>query len=120
MPLTVTYPIEGHPLLSGKYTGLKTQGEKDSNYHMAEMLLGLVPPPYTGEKAERLVYAIVLQVNFQLEHGLTPEIVKSVSNTHPGMATTYRDRYVSPVAWDIVRFVTGRTTVGFTPPGIGV
>lgn len=118
--LTALYDIDSHPLLSGKYKGLATDDERDAQHQVAEMLLGLLPPAYTGDKAEKLCYAIVLQVNFQVEHGLTPDITKSVSNAHPGNTTTYRDRYVSPVAWDIVRHVTGRTTPGLTPPGIGV
>ncbi len=118
--LTALYDIDAHPLLSGKYAGLKTDDERDAQHLVAEMLLDLRPPAYTGDKAEELGYAVVRQINFQLEHGLTPEIVKSTSTTHPGLTTSYRDRYVSPVAWDIVKRDTGRTTIGMTPPGIGV
>ena len=120
MPLTVLYDITDHPLLSKKYTGLATDPERQAQQIMAEMLLDLRAPAYTGDAALELAYAVVAQINFQLQHGLEPEVVKSVSNTHPGLTTSYRDRYVSPAAWAIVQRVTGVKTVGFTPPGIGV
>jgi hypothetical protein len=120
MPLTPLYSITDHPLLSDKFAGLKSDEARDAQHQLAELLLNLTPPAYTGVQAEELGYAIVSQINFQLQKSLEPEVVKSQSNTHPGMTTAYRDRYVSPLAWSIVSRVTRVRTVGFTPPGIGV
>jgi hypothetical protein len=120
MSLTWLYEIDTHPLLTDKWRGLPSDDTRDAQHILAELLLDLRPPAYTGVSAEELSYAVASQVIFQLEHGITPEVIRSVSNAHPGNTTTYRDRYVSPVAWAIVRRVTGMTTVGMTPPGIGV
>lgn len=120
MPIAALYPVTGHPLLGEKFAKLKTDEERDAYVILSELLLDLRAPAYTGQDAEELTYANVMQVNFQLEHGLTPEITKSVSQSHPGNTTTYRDRYVSPAAWAIVQRVTKVQNVAFRPPGIGV
>lgn len=114
------YDITEHPLLSEQYNKLKTDEEREAQQIKAEMLLGLVAPAYTAAKAEELAYAVVEQINFQLQHGIEPDVLKSVSNAHPGNTTAYRNRYVSPTAWAIVERVTGVKTVGFRAPGIGV
>lgn len=116
--LTTRYKIAGHPLLSGKYLGLKDEDQRRAHHVMAELLLALnVGDPYQDEDAEALALAVVEQVNFQLAQDLDPLINKSVSNTHPGMTTAYRDRYLSPRAWAIVERVTGVETVAFSVPG---
>src|SRR5690242_2429966 len=119
MPIPLLYDITDHPLLSDAYTRLATDEAREANQVLAEMLLGLKAPAYAGEAAERLGYAVVIQINFQLQHGIEPAVLKSVSNTHPGNTTSYRDRYVDPMAWKIVEEVTGVVTVGFKAPGIG-
>lgn len=119
MALAPLYAIDAHPLLSKKFDALPPE-EQEAQHLLAEMLLDLRAPVYTGNPALELSYAVVEQINFQLQRGLEPEVLKSVSNTHPGNTTAYRDRYVSPAAWAIVQRVTGVKTVGFTPPGIGV
>lgn len=107
-------------MLSGKWPADDTEGKQTQNRLMAEMLLGLqqsAADPYTGDDAERLAYAVVLQINFQMARGMEPMVTKSVSNTHPGNTTTYRDRIVSPDALAIVTQVTGRAIVGFEATG---
>jgi hypothetical protein len=119
MALAPLYDIASHPLLGGKYTALKTPEEKEATQIMAELLLDLRAPAYTCDDALELAYAVVRQVNFQLEHGLTPDVVKSVSQTVPGTTTTYRERYKDPGAAAIVARVTKVATVGFTPMASG-
>lgn len=119
MPLTALYDITDNPLLEEKYKKLKDDGVRLSNQILAEMVLGLKAPLYTGSDAEEIVYAIVEQINYQLQKGVEPEVIKSVSNTHPGNTTTYRDRYLSPIAWRIIERVTGVKTVRFAPFGHG-
>jgi hypothetical protein len=119
MALAILYPVAGNPLLGQKFLQLDPL-EQDPQVLLAEMLLNHTSPAYAGDAGEQLAYANVLQINFQLEKGLTPEIHKSVSQSHPGNTTTFRDRYVSPEAWAIVQRVTKIRVVGFRPPGIGV
>lgn len=123
MPLAPLYDITDHPLLANaenKFNKLATPEEKTAQQLLAEMLLNLRAPAYAGDDAEELGFAVALQIIFQMERGVEPATVKSVSNTHPGNTTAFRDRYVAPEAWAIVSRVTGVKTVGFTVPGIGV
>lgn len=120
MALVPLYPVTDHPLLSEKFAGLKVPGAQAAQNVLAELLLGLSPPPYVDAEAEQLTMAVVLQINYQLERAITPDVLKSMSNTHPGNTTAYRDRYISPGAWAIVERVTGVRYVGFTVPGRGV
>ena len=120
MPLAAQYDITGNELLSDAYNKLASAGLKTATQIEAELLLGLQLPVYTGSDADTLVYAIVIQINFQLLQGLTPDMHRSVSNTHPGQTTAYRDRFVDPRASAIVARVTKRATVGFTITGPGV
>lgn len=120
MPLQPLYSVDGHPMLGEKYNNLVNPDEAVAHVVLAEMLLGLKAPVYTGEPAERLKFAIAIQVNFQLQQGVEPDVLKSVSNTHPGNTTQYRDRMVSPDARALTQYVTGNTPVGFRPPGLGV
>lgn len=113
------YDVGSHPLLGEKFTKLKTAPEREAHNILAELLLDLRAPAYTANDALELVYAVVMQINYQMEHGTAPEVTKSISNTHPGNTTAYRDRYVSPMAWAIVQRVTKVQTVGFRPPGFG-
>lgn len=119
MALAPLYDITAHPLLGGKYTGLKTPEEKEATQILAELLLDLRGPAYTGDDAEELAYAVVRQINFQLEHGITPDIMKSVSQSTPGTTTAYRDRFKDPGAAAIVARVTKVATVGFSPMPYG-
>lgn len=120
MALTPLYPVTDHPLLGQKFISLKTEEAQVQENIRAEMLLGLKGPAYTGDDKDRLKLAVVHQINFQLEQGLTPEIHRSVTNNVPGASTAYRNRIVSPEAWKIISDVTGVQTIGFRPPGIGV
>jgi hypothetical protein len=120
MPLVPLYDVTGHPLLSEQFNKLKTAEEKTAQMIMAHLLLNLRAPAFSGDEAEELGYAIVRQVNYQIQRGISPEVMKSISNTQPGITTTYRDRYLDPGAWAIVARVTGVATVGFSPTAPGV
>lgn len=123
--LTPLYPdTENVALLAdptSRYRKLKTDPERSDQIAIAELLLGLKEPVYTGRKASEIIYAIALQVNFQLDQGtITAQIMRSVSTNAPGNSmTTYRDRYLHPGAADIVNRATGRAVVGFTPMASG-
>lgn len=120
-PLTPLYPeTDTLPLLAdadGRYRKLKTDEERADQLALAELLLDLTAPAYTGDDADRLMYAIALQVKFQMEQGvLTAQMMKSVTTgTQAGSTTTYRDRYLHPGAAAIVGRVTGRAQVAFSP-----
>lgn len=120
MAVTPLYPVTDHPLLGKAFLALPDDDRRAAENVKAEMLLGLKAPAYTGDDKTKLTYAVVEQINFQLEQGLSPDIHKSVTNSQPGMMTAYRNRLVSPDAWKIVSDVTGVQTIGFRPPGIGV
>lgn len=125
-PLAPLYPeTDGLPILSdasSRYRKLKTDPERVDQLVLAEMLLGLVTPAYTGAKADQIRYAVALQVNFQLDQGqITAQEMKSVSTGAPGVSTTaYRDRYLHPGAAAIVARVTETAVVGFSPTPRGV
>lgn len=114
------YVVTGHPLLIPKFAGLASDEARKEHNNLAELLLGLKAPAYVGDDATKLVMAVVLQINFQLERGLDPLVNKSISNQHPGNTTTYRDRIVSPEAAAIVEKVTGARQVAFRVPSYGV
>lgn len=118
MALVPMYDVTGNARLSGK---APTDSAKLTELNaLAEMLLSLKAPAYTGPQAEQLTEAVVEQINFMVQRGIEPTVVKSVSNTHPGNTTSYRDRFVSPDAYAMVCAVTGRRAVGFRAPGLGV
>jgi hypothetical protein len=114
------YDILGHPLLSEKYDGLEDEDIRDAVHSAAELLLGLRAPAYTGQDAIDITYALVTQINFLLEQDIAPDVLKSVSNSHPGIVTQYRDRYRSNRAYELVALVTGVKQVRFEVPGRGV
>lgn len=116
--MAVLYDITAVPI-GEKYTKLKTPEEKLAQQIMAEFILNLSAPVYVGPDATNIGYAIARQIDFQMEQGLTSEVQKSIGNAHSGLNTTYRDRYLSPVAWRIIEAVTHVATVGFSPPGRG-
>lgn len=124
-PLAPLYPgTDDLPILANpdsRYRKLKSDPERVDQVVVAEMLLGLTDPPYTGRKADEIMYGVALQINFQLEQGtITSQVMRSVSTNAPGNSmTTYRDRYLHPGAVDIVNRATGRAVVGFTPMSPG-
>jgi hypothetical protein len=118
--MAILYPVAAnHPSLSGKWpTDADKQEEQNA---LAEQLLDLRGPAYTDANAvEELTRAVVLQINFQLQHGIEPHVIRTANQSNPGVSTTYRDRYVNPEAMALVCRVTGRRYVGFTVPGAGV
>lgn len=126
-PLSPLYPeTDTLPLLaetSGRYRKLKTDEERTDQIVLAELLLDLKEPALTGRPADELMYAIALQINFQLEQGfLSAQITQNLSTGTGGntATTTYRDRHLHPGAAAIVRRVTGRQGVRFESPMRGV
>ena len=112
-----------HALLSKKFFGLPTDDERTAQHILAEVSLGLTTPAYTGDAADKLVYAVVLQINFQLEQSINARTLKSINSTAPaavGTTTQYRDRILDPTAMAIVQQVTGRRPVRLTPMSAGV
>lgn len=118
--MAVLYPVPpDHPLLSGKWPA--DAAKQAAQAQLAEQLLDLRAPAYVNADAvEDLTTAVVLQINFQLQHELEPHVIRTANQSNPGVSTTYRDRYVNPEAMAIVCRTTGRRYVGFTPPGAGV
>jgi hypothetical protein len=117
------YPIGNHILLSAKAQGvLDPFAETREEYNaVAEQLLGLHAPAYTDQGVvTTLATAIAFQINFMVEQGIEPKVLRSKSNAHPGNTTAYRDRLVDPTAAALVASVTGRQEVGFRAPGWGV
>lgn len=117
------YDLTDQPLLAdpkNKYNNLESEPQRVAQQTVAEILLGVEEPALADDDAARMTYAIALQILFQLEQGLTPEIVRSQNLQHPGNATTYRDRYLHPGAARIVQQVLGIEQVAFQPPLFGV
>lgn len=127
--MAVLYPVGTHPLLTPKFWSLAddtangiTKAQKQSAYNeLAEAALGLVAPALTDAAAvAQLKYAVVLTINLMLQEGIEPHYLKSVSNDVPANTTTYRDRWVDPLARQLVEQVTGVRTVRLTPRGPNV
>jgi hypothetical protein len=121
--MAILYDVTASSILAdptGRFQKLKTDAERIAQNELAELLLGLYPPAYTGDDAAALTVAVAIQVAFQLEQGFTPEIVKSQTRSHPGDTTGYRDRYIHAGAAAIVARVTRTATVGFSPTPRGV
>jgi hypothetical protein len=108
-----------NPILSQTFQKLSMAAQTAEQVR-AEMLLGLTAPLYTGDDADELRYAIVLQINYQLERGATPNVLKAAADGNRGTTTTYRDRWVDPAAAAIVERVTGVRQVRFAPSMAGV
>lgn len=125
MALAPLYPgANALPVLSdaaSAYRKLKTDAERTDQIVIAELLLGLRPPAYViARTVAELEYAVAIQVIFQMQQGVSPEITKSISQAHPGNTTTYRDRYLSPDAAALVARATNTKWTGFTIPPAGV
>lgn len=125
MALEPLYPgTDALPILSdssSRYRKLKTAEERKDQLVVAELLLGLSAPVYTGQDGGSLMYAIALQVNFQMDQGqITAQQLKSEAVNAPGTSTTsYRDRYLHPGAVSIVNRVTKTAITGFVPMAPG-
>ena len=112
--------VPASPLLSSAFTKLPA-ATQSAQHLLAERLLGLVAPAYTGDDADDLGLAVVLQINYQLARGLTEaSYLRQSANNKAGNTTTYRDRWIDPDAAQIVARVTGRSQVRFEPATFGV
>jgi hypothetical protein len=106
------YDLSTHPdataLLTAKVTGLAAAQQR-GHQATAERLLKLRSPAYTAaEDVENIALALVHQMNFQVAQGIDPQFVSSAASTHARQSDVYRDRYVSPVAADIVAEVAAQ------------
>jgi hypothetical protein len=117
----LTAEVPGSPasaILSETFTGYSA--EKRLAYELvAQGLLGL-RAGYTGDDAEWLSFAQVLQVNYLVDRGDEPLVKKAITQGGTAVSTTFRDRYLNPDAAAIVARVTGIQQVRFTPPPAGV
>jgi hypothetical protein len=119
--LTPIYPIEtssAAAILSDTFTALSPD-EQLACELVAQELLGL-RAGYTGDDADRLSMAKVLQVNYLVARGDEPLVKKAITQGGTAVSTTFRDRYLNPDAAAIVARVTGVQQVRFTPPMSGV
>lgn len=110
------YEVAGHPALSGKAQVLGGP-MLEAQVLLAETLLGVSAPAYTDAALlEKAILAIVLQVNFQMEEGIDPLIVKRMHSTHTSQTVEYWGRYIDPralILWSStlsVEKVSGRFT----------
>lgn len=120
--MTILYDVTGHPLLAApgnKFNALATPEEKIAQNELAEAFLGLVSPAYVGDDAEKLTFAVALQVLFQMDQGLTPHIMKSEVQNRPGVTTTFKERFIHPGAAELVARVTRTSHHLFSAPTFG-
>lgn len=95
------YAVGGHPLLSGKANQLSPQ-ELQGQVLLAESLLGVPATAHTDQRLrERAELAVVLQVNFQLESGTDPLIVRRIHSSHTTQTTEYWGKYIDPRAMEV-------------------
>lgn len=91
------YDITDHPLLSEKAQAL-AEGENgeealQAQIELAEVYLGLATGTlFTGTQAVLIQHFLTLQVNWQVELGIEPFYIRSISSTHSEQTTTYKDQ----------------------------
>lgn len=122
--LTLIYPIEtstAAAIRSDTFTALSPD-EQIAYEGVAQELLREIGlrAGYTGDDADRLSMAKVLQVNYLVARGDEPLVKKAITQGGTAVSTTFRDRYLNPDAAAIVARVTGMQQVRFTPPLAGV
>jgi hypothetical protein len=121
--MAAIYDVIGHELLdnpTGKFMKLEDDAERTAMNEIAEAYLNLVEPAYTDAKiVARIKHALALQINFMLEQGYTPTIMKSEVQNRPGVTTTYRDRFIHPGAAEIVARATKTSHHLFSAPTFG-
>lgn len=105
------YDVADHPLLSEKVKALDAP-KIDSYQVLSESLLELKPPVYTVDyDVERVQLAIVRQMNFLVEQGIDPYVVVSAQSSHTDQSVVYRDRWLDPVAVQLVEAVAAQYAV---------
>jgi hypothetical protein len=118
--VTPLYDVTGHPLLGEDFAKLKSDDARAAQNAVAELLLGLVAPAYTDATVvDQLKLAVARQINFQLQQGMTASVMRTMNQTRPGVANSYRDRYADAGALAIVAAVTDVAAVRFEPMGRG-
>lgn len=101
------YTVAQTDALASPRTRALSPAEFDANVTLAEILLGLHEPALTDETdVERLQFAIVQQINFQVQQGLDALIeVSSGISSQATKSVVWRDTFVNPRALAIVQSV---------------
>lgn len=117
---------EAKAILTAKVTSLSSS-QQTAMQQTAESLLRLRSPAYTKtEDVERVVLAIVHQMNFLVAQGVDPRFTQTATSAQGGQTNVYRDRVLDPLAaqlveevrlqyatsWDISVFTSHRTRSG--------
>lgn len=92
--MTAVYVVSEHPLLSVKAKALATNSAKEEEFAeqvaLAADLLGVSETTYTGDTLLKVNRAVVLQLNYQLELGLSPFIYQSAASERSKQSAQYR------------------------------
>lgn len=90
-----------HPLLSAKAKAMLTKDAEQfqAQVEIAETYLQLaVGTLYTGDKATLVKHFLALQVNWQIQLGMDPYYIRTISSSHTSQSTTYKDNpIISPL-----------------------
>ena len=96
------YDVSNHPSLSGKASALfaSDPAQAISQILAAETLLGVPLEPYTDRAGEQAALAVVYQLNYQLEWGIDPTILESVTSRIQQDSRSFKPglSVVSPIA----------------------
>lgn len=99
---------QGHPLASEAQNALATE-DYGAHYELAVELLGLDDVQTTGRKRNVAVMAVVLQVNWQLEHDILTAFVSAETAGDARIEYTGSAPLVDPRAGALVRGIVGLT-----------
>jgi hypothetical protein len=105
----ISYGVEEHPILSAKAKALQLDDTEAffAQAEVAESVLGIPATIPSGVDSSKLVLAVAMQVNFQIEQGLDPLILSSSSSSHARNSQVFRDRWIDPRAAVIARGAMG-------------
>jgi hypothetical protein len=114
------YTVESADPLASAFTKKLSEEDFAAYHEIAEVVLGLTEPALTNESdIARLRIAIMLQINFMSQYGLDPYIKASEGmSSQASSSVVWRDRYIDPRAWAIVKAVTGGAA-GWYGAGLG-
>lgn len=108
------YPsVAAHPLLTAKALG-RGPTVLAAEQELAEGLLGLVAPATTDAfELSRVSTALAVQINFQVEQGVSALVASYQSSAHSRQQMAYRDRVINPQAAQIIATLPGLTGRAF-------
>lgn len=103
-------------LLSGKVLALDVSSDKyKAQQDLAEAVLGLTSlflGKLTIDQTNQVIMAVALQLNFQVEQGLDPFVLKSDSSQQQGETKVYQNTVVHPQARAILDGIDLSTPTG--------